>query len=204
MLFHKSSQQRSPNFLPNRLGLARRLHETLAQDLAAIGYQLDAVIADEKLPNSLRTELRQIRLQVMQSTHNFREEIYKLRNIDRGALQEEISALLSEFQLKIDLSFPLLNDEAEALLAEAVREIARNTFKHSVGKNFYLHFKDIQGDTLLEIGDDGTGRLSLKNGSLGLLGLDEVLRQITDDYTCFADENGTHYKILIRRELYIQ
>ncbi|MFZ9342421.1 MAG: hypothetical protein ACO24P_02310, partial [Candidatus Nanopelagicaceae bacterium] len=50
-----------------RLDLARRLHETLAQDLAVIGYQLDEIIGDANLGKKHRIALRKIRFSISQT-----------------------------------------------------------------------------------------------------------------------------------------
>lgn len=220
MWFKKSSRQRSPTSLLSstnskvdltakqqyqaaRLGLARRLHETLAQDLAAIGYQLDAVIAEESLTAEVRADLRNIRIKVMESAQNFRTEIYKLRKTDRLALHSNLIELLAGISLSIDLSFPLLDDQAEELLIEAVLEIAQNTRKHAAAKNFYLNYQMTDSGVDINVGDNGRGNLQLKAGSFGLLGIDEVLRQITEDYSCSSDDKGTHYRIFIDRKHFL-
>ena len=220
MWFKKSSRQRSPTSLLSstnskvdltakqqyqaaRLGLARRLHETLAQDLAAIGYQLDAVIAEESLTAEVRADLRNIRIKVMESAQNFRTEIYKLRKTDRLALHSNLIELLAGISLSIDLSFPLLDDQAEELLIEAVLEIAQNTRKHAAAKNFYLNYQMTDSGVDINVGDNGRGKLQLKAGSFGLLGIDEVLRQITEDYSCSSDDKGTHYRIFIDRKHFL-
>lgn len=190
-------------FQAARLGLARRLHETLAQDLAAIGYQLDAVIAEDSLSDEVRADLRNIRIKVMESAQNFRTEIYKLRKTDRLALHSNLIELLDGISLSVDLSFPLLDDQAEELLIEAVMEIAQNTYKHSGAKNFYLNYQSTENGVNVFVGDNGLGNLKIKAGSFGLLGIDEVLRQITEDYSCSSDEKGTHYRIFIDRKYFL-
>lgn len=225
MLCRKSSRQRSLNFLRNsksqtttskevdlearkkyqetRLGLARRLHETLAQDLVAIGYRLDAVIAEDELSNSNRAELRQIRLMVMESARNFREEIYKLRKTDRLALHSNVLDMLSHLEVSLDLNFPLLRDPSEDLLLEAIMEMARNTQKHAKASRFYLKFNLHPDFLTLEIGDDGSGKLAINSKGFGLRGVDEALRDANINYSCRADKNGTHYTLKIARDYLI-
>jgi signal transduction histidine kinase len=95
-----------------RLGLARRLHETLAQDLAAIGYQLDAVIAEQELAQNHRNELRSIRMEVMRVAREFRDVIYRLRIIGRNELENALSELLSGKDLDLNLTYPALQPHA--------------------------------------------------------------------------------------------
>lgn len=183
-----------------RLGLARRLHETLAQDLVAIGYQLDGVIGDEKLNAENRYELRQIRLQVMRLAQNFREEIYLLRQSNRADLSAELRQILSAFNNTIDLNYPELLEPGEDLLLEAIREIARNAAKHSKGNHFFIRYEISESGINFLIGDNGTGGISLKSGSFGLLAIDEILRQISSQFECTSDKDGTRFTIFIDRK----
>ena len=187
-----------------RLGLARRLHETLAQDLAAIGYQLDSVIAEDAISDSIRADLRHIRIKVMEAAQNFRDEIYKLRKTDRIASQAELKELLAGIKIEIDFGYPLLIDPAEELLLEAIMEIARNTMKHSNAKHFYLKSTLDENSLVLEIGDDGIGKLSLSSEKFGLRSIDESLREITSNYSCNSDDKGTHYRVVIQKELFVR
>jgi len=192
----------SERYRADRLGLARRLHETLAQELAAIGYQLDAVISEDTLTPDVKAELRTIRMQVMETARSFRTEIYKLRKTDRVMLHAQLMEILAACQVEIDLNFPLLKEKEEELLIEALIEIARNTAKHAQASNFYLRHSTTKEGLLLELGDDGNGQISIKPGSFGLAAIDEVLRQISSRYSCNADDSGTHFRISINRRLF--
>ena len=93
MSWHSSLRKRSKRSLPktqDRLEIARRLHDCLAQDLAALGYNLDAVIADTELSRSHRLELRRLRFEISRIIDEFRDEIFILRISSRSELQEEI------------------------------------------------------------------------------------------------------------------
>ena len=184
----------------DRLSLARRLHETLAQNLAVIGYDLDALIGDETLNPSQRADLRSIRLQVMEVTKSFRDEIYRTRTLNRSEVASEIKSILSEITTIIDMSYPALSDESENLLNEVIIEIARNTRKHSSANSFYIKFELTDSGFLLLLGDDGSGAINFKKSatdheSFGLRGIDELLKVIASDYQCRSDKSGTHFRI---------
>ncbi len=191
--FHDLHRSQTEQF--DRLSLARRLHETLAQSLAVIGYDLDALIGDDELKPSQRAELRSIRLQVMSVTKSFRDEIYRARRLSRSELSGEIRSILEPINSTIDLTYPRLSDEHENLLNEVIIEIARNTRKHSSASSFYLNYEFTDSGFLLFIGDDGLGSIALKRDSFGLLGMNEVLKVISRDYQCRSDETGTHFRI---------
>ena len=209
MLYIKSSRPRSPNSLHKqedkeeleRLGLARRLHETLAQDLAAIGYQLDAVIAEQELAQNHRNELRSIRMEVMRVAREFRDVIYRLRIIGRNELENALSELLSGKDLDLNLTYPALHPHAEHSLNEVILEIARNAAKHSTAKRFYLRYQIRENELEIFIGDDGVGKIVFKRDSFGLRGIDEVLKGLAREYSCNSGKDGTHFTILLDRSL---
>jgi signal transduction histidine kinase len=196
--FKESQTRQSDPF--DRLGLARRLHETLAQNLAIIGYDLDALIGDEELSPSHRAELRSIRMKVMSATKSFRDEIYRTRRITREDIKSEIRALLSNIDTDVSLTYPQLTEERENLLNQALIEITRNTHKHSSARLFYVKYQIIPSGFLLFVGDDGNGEVQLKERSFGFRGIDEVLKVISQDYQCKADETGTHFRITFNLE----
>jgi len=183
------------------LGLARRLHETLAQSLAVIGYDLDALIGDSDLSSSHRSALRSIRLQVINMTKNFRDEIYRTRRFSREELEAEIRAILGSIHADLSLTYPRLTGERENLLNEALIEIARNTRKHSSAQYFYLKYGLMDSGFLILIGDDGVGEMLFKSGNFGLRSIDEVLKIISRDYQCTSDEEGTHFRIFFSHEV---
>ena len=92
----------------DRLEIARRLHDGLAQDLAALGYNLDAVIADPDLSRTHRKELRNLRFEISRIIDEFRDEIFILRLPSRAELQEEITTILAGWEINVDLSYPQL------------------------------------------------------------------------------------------------
>lgn len=183
-----------------RLGLARRLHETLAQDLAAIGYQLDALIGDETLSQHHRNELRDIRLHVMKTARGFRDEIYRLRAINRSDLHSLLAEILNAQSREIDLSYPLLNHLEEGSLNEVILEIARNTAQHSSAKKFSLRYNLDDSGLEILVGDDGHGILEMKKGHFGLRGIDEALKDLAEEYSYQSNEAGVKFRILIGLE----
>ena len=56
-----------------RIAIAQEIHDGIAQDLIALGYQIDLVLAEPDTPSSVRHEMRSIR-------HNLSNLIVKVRN----------------------------------------------------------------------------------------------------------------------------
>ena len=130
MLSIKSSRPRSPNSLARskpetqestlRLDLARRLHETLAQDLAVIGYQLDEIIGDATLDKKHRRALRKIRFALSETTKSFRDRIYQLKLTSRQQLFKQVVEVLGEIKLEADFDYPEFEPTVEEVSNMAV------------------------------------------------------------------------------------
>jgi signal transduction histidine kinase len=111
-----------------------------------------------------------------------------------------VSQHLKDLSFSGDFNYPRLQRDIEAKLTEALIEIVRNTIKHSKATQIYLRYQLSEQSLILEIGDDGVGSLKVRRDGFGLLAIDELLRQITNDYHCASDEKGTHFRITIDRK----
>jgi signal transduction histidine kinase len=68
---------------PERLTVARELHDGIAQDLVGIGYSLDLLMAEPSLDTSARMQIRRTRLEVDSLIAKVRREILNLRTPSR-------------------------------------------------------------------------------------------------------------------------
>ena len=68
---------------PERVRIARELHDGIAQDLVGIGYSLDLLLSEESLSNNARTEIRSTRFAVDELIGKVRREILHLRKKSR-------------------------------------------------------------------------------------------------------------------------
>jgi len=182
-----------------RLDLARRLHETLAQDLAAIGYQLDEIIGDANLGKTHRIALRKIRFSISQTTKSFRDQIYQLKLTSREQLVKQVVEILGEIELKADFTYPEFDQLVEEGLSQVILELARNTSRHSKATCFYLNFKEDEESIEFEIGDDGIGGVKPKDFRFGLASIDELLIQISSSYSSASTADGSSFKFQIRK-----
>ncbi|MFM1967617.1 MAG: hypothetical protein RL590_474, partial [Actinomycetota bacterium] len=161
--------------------------------------RLDAVIA-EPLNIELRAEIREIRMEVMRVAQGFRDEIYQTRLHTRHDVAAFIAQNLRELSFSGDLNYPTPQRDIEAKLNEVLIEIARNTLKHSRARVFYLRYELTDHSLVLEVGDDGIGMVNLHGNGFGLVGIDELLKQFTNDYLCTSDDKGTNFRIIIDRK----
>lgn len=184
--------------MPNsseRLELARRLHDGLAQELAALGYAMDALIADPRLVNELRGDLRTLRLRLIDINANFRDEIYLLRHLTFASLEQGLRDLFPHARLLFQLSSSGLSPRAEDAIARALLEIGRNSAQHSGCTAFSINGRDLGGHLEIVALDNGNGNVSIRQRSYGLASITEHLDTIGAEVECTADQAGTRYTV---------
>jgi signal transduction histidine kinase len=185
-----------------RLALATKLHETVAQDLALLGYRIDELIADSTLTIPQRSRLRELRTSIIAINKRFRDVIYLSKPRHREALLENLKEILGDQVLDIDLSFPLLKSHNEELLASALIEIARNTARHAQARNFYITFEATDEKLVINVSDDGKGIAPVSHLNLGIRIIDQNLKELCASYTCESDGSGTRYTLNIDTKHY--
>ena len=178
-----------------RLELTRRLHDGPAQWLIALGYQIDTLIADQDLGVKHRSALRNIRLDLIEITSAFRDEIYLLREITLIQAQKEIEALLPSKSLSISLPRLELKPNVERILALTLIEIARNSAKHSKCSRFWISSRIVENQLEVVVGDDGIWRTSTRDKSLGLRLIQEQIESIEGSIEMESGSEGTEFRI---------
>ena len=173
------------NFSPNseRSRLARELHDGLAQELSAIGYQIDALIGDELISQQSRQNLRKVRLSISGVTDQVREEIYNLRNKDPRGLAEiirqQLSTLLSNTKITFEVNGQFdIASQHKYEITRCIRELVLNSRSHSGCSKITIELSD----SGIKYVDDGVFVSSLEHErnrvSYGLTGLFERLEKI--------------------------
>jgi signal transduction histidine kinase len=187
----------------DRLALTARLHETLAQDLAVLGFRLDELLADSTLGREHRAEIREIRLSIVEIIRQFRDDIYLTNNRSRDEMKVSLSHILEDVRFTIDLTYPPLQTQNERLLNEVLIELARNTARHSGAQTFEISYQSHADGIELLVSDDGLGLPSPSRKNLGLIMIDHSLRMIGCEYQCSSSLEGTIYRILIPRSMFL-
>jgi signal transduction histidine kinase len=185
-----------------RLALTAKLHETIAQDLALMGYRVDELIADNSLTSNQRSLLRELRLSILQVNKRFRDVIYSPMPRNRDLLLKDLRDVLGNLHGDIDLSFPRLKDHEEDMLGDVLVEMARNSVRHSQARNFHIAYEISQGNLSIHVSDDGEGMPSISNPNLGIRIIDQTLKLLCHTYSCHSDVNGTRYSLLIKSDAY--
>jgi NarL family two-component system sensor histidine kinase LiaS len=189
---------------PERLDLARELHDGIAQDLVALGYSLDLLLADESLTKRARLDIRASRLQVDDLAQKVRKEIYKLRNSLDSNLGAQISRLIEdEFNdLAIEQTIEDVNAPSEVIseLLAVLRESLRNIRAHARASRVAITLYPINNRICLQICDDGMGGVSLKSGHWGITGITERIGALGGSISIedgFSHTSGVRITILL-------
>mgnify|MGYP001047346802 CR=1 FL=1 len=182
-----------------RLELARRLHDGPAQKLIALGYRLDTLIGESSLNPIHRSELREIRLDLIDVTEDLRDELYLLSARNLTSLRGELPEILPGFTIELDLPTEAAKPEIENSLATLILEIARNAAKHSTGKRFWVYFESLVNSIQLRVGDDGNRAISMKERSLGLKLINAHVQTLGGEIELRSGSFGNEYRIEIPR-----
>ncbi|MEI6869655.1 MAG: histidine kinase [Actinomycetota bacterium] len=185
---------------PERLTVARELHDGIAQDLVGIGYSLDLLLAEPSLDTPARMRIRRTRLEVDSLIAKVRREILNLRTPQQAPLSDRIRQLAASLipDIPTDFSFdevPLADEAVEQLLTISA-EILRNIATHSRATHVAINLYPINNRTCLEICDNGIGGAQVKIGRFGLRGAIERVREINGSITIESIE-GTRIALLI-------
>jgi NarL family two-component system sensor histidine kinase LiaS len=179
----------SPN--SERTRLARELHDGLAQELAAFGYRLDAVIGDDNLGNKNRSTLRELRLSLSSIINQVRDEIYELRSENLKSfnqqLLDQIQALLSDTDITYEVIGEISIESTHKFeLLRAIRELVLNAKRHANCKTIIS-----LSPSEITVVDDGDGGVLDKENSFGLTGVSERLLLIGAKMKITSSSAGT-------------
>ena len=157
-----------------RIELARDLHDSLAQDLVAIGFKLDLLVAE--LPLEFRAETRAIRFAINDAIKKVRHELFALRQgekFDEDKLQRQADPLKLEVQGNIHA----LSKSQRRI----VDELVRNAAYHSKGHRITVQISDCK----IVVADDGHG----------LHGISELVEELGGALSITSTSQGTKVEI---------
>jgi len=186
--------------LEERRRLAREVHDGLAQDLASLGYLIDAL--DPADPD-LSSHIAGLRGQVTAVLREVRQSVSGLRTDLRSELSvgETVTVLAAQleasnpFRVHVDVceTGTRLPQDAEAQLVRIAQEALNNARKHAAPENVWVNCHIAPPTARLEIRDDGIGLGARREGSHGLTIMGERAAQIGARLTMTsgADHRGT-------------
>ncbi len=189
---------------PARIELARVLHDGIAQDLVAFGYELDLLLGATESTVQSRREIRALRFKIDDLIAKVRREMYALRDPEVTTFQEALSDLVEEICGDLEVTqtisnFSIPNSYASELKAIAT-ELLRNARVHSRASHIEILLKGVENRTYLEVSDNGVGGAQVNTsrlGRLGLVGVKERVEQLHGQLEIISSENGTRIKVVL-------
>jgi signal transduction histidine kinase len=167
--------------------------------LIALGYRLDSLIGESGLAAKYRGELREIRLDLIELTEDLRDELYLISLRNLASLRVELPEILTDFEINLVLPTREERPELENSLATLVLEIARNAAKHSTGKRFWVHIQSCVDLVRLQVGDNGSWKVSIKERSFGLRLINAQVQKLGGEIELRSGDFGNEYLIEIPR-----
>lgn len=160
-----------------RRRLAREIHDGIAQEVASLGYLVDAVTAGSE-SDSQQELLVELRDEITRIVTELRLSIFDLRSeVSRGgglgaALTDFARRVGSQSGLTVHLSLDegptRLRPEVEAELLRIAQEAINNARKHADADNLWVSCRVAPPAATLEIRDDGLGMGRARSDSYGL------------------------------------
>lgn len=160
--------------------LGREIHDGVAQDLAAFGYQLDG-LAREAMTRpraELAAELTRVRADLGRLVVELRQSIFELRADVRksdslgGALSEFAHAVGASNNLAVHLSLDeattRLPADVEAELLRIAQEAVGNSRKHAMAENIWIRCEVAPPRALIVVEDDGVGSADDREYGFGM------------------------------------
>ena len=153
-----------------RVEIAQEIHDGIAQDLVALGYELDLVLAAPLTPAVIRNDVRTIRFRVSELIEKVRGEIYDLRSHSEfnSSLREIVRTISPSIAISIEEIE--LNDADRHLLLRVIPELLRNAHLHSGASQIHLQLLSGEDGIMVKVSDNGRGGAMPTSGRYGLLG----------------------------------
>jgi two-component system, NarL family, sensor histidine kinase LiaS len=163
----KSSQwilKNSTSDTSERLRIARDLHDSLAQEISALGYFCDSAIALSVMGQE-RQALVDIRARLSRLGISLRDEIALLRDDQRSfstLLEQLLEEVQKEHPLTVTATFatPIFIDDSKTIgLFRVVKEVILNILAHSSARSMAVELRQDSHSMELRITDDGISYL---------------------------------------------
>ena len=184
-----------------RIKIAQELHDGIAQDLVALSYSLDLLLAAADTPAATRVELRNLIFSVSGMIERVREEIFNLRSDNSGSLESSLRTLLADSHSAVELKLELENCKHTEVIEEQIlaisRELLRNSIKHSGASVIEITIQKSQNGSTYSYRDNGKGIDPLTPSGYGTRGIKERCTSIESELTVTSNELGTNYFISI-------
>jgi two-component system, NarL family, sensor kinase len=202
--------------IEERNRLAREIHDTLAQGLAAITLQLETADALTQIRPQRAQEAIQRALSLARSNlEEARRSVLDLRAapLQNHTLPEALATLVTnngqidsaldiQFSVQSAASFPVLPARVEVALYRIAQEALENTRKHAHAQHVLLEICADENRVHMTIQDDGKGfdpetmARNVEQGHYGVAGMNERVKLLGGSF-CIQSEPGEGTMIVV-------
>lgn len=195
----------STNDSGERLKVARDLHDTIAQEIAALGYACDEAISLAPA-GSTRQSLVAIRERLTLLGTTLRDEIGVIRKIQKNfgaSLETLIRELTVQSAIEIVNEIPhglVLEKSIQLELYRSLRELLTNIIVHAGATKITLTCDRNEICYAFTISDDGIENKegqSAKDFHFGAIGVRERLESINADFSYHRSNEGNIYRMIL-------
>ena len=197
--------------IEERNRLAREIHDTLSQGLAAITLQLETADAlvmtrPERAQDAVRRALGLARANLEEARHSMAD--LRAAYLHNRTLPEALATLAHdmaqetieiEFHHTPTTNFPMLQQRLETAIYRIAHEALTNAIKHASPRHIELCLEIEDNELCLTVQDDGTGFQPDKalreaaeapgSGHFGLIGINERVKLLGGEL-CIQSESG--------------
>jgi PAS domain S-box-containing protein len=190
-----------------RRRIARDLHDSAGQVVAALGMQLASITQHAVKPEVIKAAQESLEM-VRQLSKEIRTVSYLLHpplldeNGLTGAIQWFIQGLAERSGLKIELIIPehfgRLTDDLEVAVFRIVQECLTNIHRHSGSETATIRLSNDGNDVSLEIQDEGKGisekkltEIQAQRSGVGIAGMRERVRHLNGTMNIQSNSYGT-------------
>ncbi|HLI06228.1 MAG TPA: GAF domain-containing sensor histidine kinase [Ktedonobacteraceae bacterium] len=197
--------------IEERSRLARDIHDTLAQGLAAITLQLETADAlSASKPERAQEAIRRALTLARRNLEEARRSVIDMRAapLQGHTLREALALLVQQtreesgvrvtFRCSPSKQFPALADRIETGIYRVAQEALANASKHAQARHIQLRLVATREELCLYVKDDGCGfdpdqvgqgQARQQEGHFGLLGMSERVRLLSGTL-CISSEPG--------------
>ena len=193
-----------------RRQIARELHDSVGQILAALGMNFDAILiqsrnldpAAVRAISDSRSMVEQISAEIRTISHLLHPPLLDVAGL-ASALRWYVDGFSERSKIKVDLHISeeigRLSDEMEIAIFRMVQECLTNIHRHSGSASATIRLIRENGQVLVEVQDAGKGIPAEKNLALrtsgptgvGFRGMRERLRQLGGSLRIESNQTGT-------------
>ncbi|HKR32061.1 MAG TPA: MHYT domain-containing protein [Terriglobales bacterium] len=191
-----------------RRQIARELHDSAGQIIAAINMKLAPIVDDEKSKHEIDEDIResiellqQLSTEVRTISHLLHPPLLDEVGLS-SALRLYVQGFSNRSKITVNLDIPSdfgrLSRELETAIFRVVQESLTNIHRHSGSKTARIKIRLEGNDVCVEVEDDGKGIVAEKpfevgptaNMGIGLRGMYERVRQLGGTLEICAGPNG--------------